>query len=259
MTDLVQPTMMTGTVVVKTQIDLDNINHRLDGADATQVLRWAVQQFGRHLVMSSSFGAQAAVMLHLATRVVPDIPVILIDTGYLFPETYRFVDQLTHQLKLNLKVYQPAMSPARHEALFGRLWEQGEEGLTRYHQARKIEPMRRALQELGAQAWLAGLRHQQTEHRARLRAVEQQDGVYKIHPILTWTTQDVHRYLKQHDLPYHPLYEQGYLSIGDTHSTTALTPGMDERASRFGGLKQECGLHLPTSPEESDSRESSSL
>lgn len=241
------------------RLDLEQVNARLADADAAAIVRWAAERFGRGLILTSSFGAQSAVMLHLATRVVPDIPVVLIDTGYLFPETYQFIEQLTDRLKLNLKVYQPAMTPARQEALFGRLWDNGVEGLDKYHQINKIEPMQRALGELNVTAWLAGLQARQTDHRAALRTVEVQDGRYKVHPILRWSGRDVHEYLKAHDLPYHPLYEKGYASIGDTHSTRPIAAGEDERAGRFGGLKQECGLHLPTTAEESASRDASGL
>jgi phosphoadenosine phosphosulfate reductase len=240
-------------------LDLDKVNADLADADAAAIVRWAADSFGRGLILTSSFGAQSAVMLHLVTRVVPDIPVVLIDTGYLFPETYQFVEQLTDRLKLNLKVYQPAITPARQEALFGRLWENGVEGLKKYHQINKIEPMQRALRELNVTAWLAGLRARQTEHRAALRTVEIQDGRYKVHPILRWSGKDVYEYLKAHDLPHHPLYEKGYPSIGDTHSTRPITAGEDERAGRFSGLKQECGLHLPATAEESASRDASGL
>lgn len=250
---------MTSATMEQHGLDLETLNRQQDDAQPDQIVRWAADTFGQGLVMSSSFGVQAAVMLHLVTRVVPDIPVVLIDTGYLFPETYSFVETLTDRLSLNLKVYQPLLSPARHEALHGKQWEQGQEGLIEYDRVRKVEPMQRALRELKATAWLAGLRRQQTEHRATLRTIIQQDGLYKIHPILRWTTKDVHEYLKQYDLPYHPLYEKGYRSIGDTHSTVSITDEMHERAGRFHGLKQECGLHLPASAEEDQSRESSGL
>lgn len=244
---------------VKGGLDLEAVDGQLQGQSAEQIVRWAGDVFGPRLILTSSFGTQAAVMLHLVTRVIPDIPVVLIDTGYLFPETYRFIDLLTKRLKLNLKIYQPVLSAGHFEAVHGKLWEQGEEGLTEYNRMRKVEPMQRALRELNAAAWLAGLRKQQTDHRAGLRVVELQDGIYKIHPILEWTGRDVHRYLQEHELPYHPLFDQGYKSIGDTHSTAPVGQGVHERSGRFGGLKQECGLHLPTSVEENESRESSSL
>ncbi len=242
------------------ELDLEAANAELADADAPTIIRWAAEQFGDGLIMTSSFGAQAAVMLHLASQVVPDIPVVFIDTGFLFPETYRFADELTRRLKLNLKVYQSPMSPARMVALHGPLWESGREGLDLYDRMRKVEPMQRALSELKATAWLAGLRRQQTEHRKSLPIVGVQNGIHKVLPILSWTTKDVHEYLKKHDLPYHPLYEKGYVSIGDWHSTRAITDNdTNERDTRFRGLKQECGLHLPASQEEDASRESSGL
>ena len=241
------------------ELDLDMVNTRLANADAERVLQWAARTFSDRLVMTSSFGAQSAVMLHLANRIVPGIPVIFIDTGYLFPETYRFAEALTRRLELNLHVYRPRISGAWLEAVHGRLWEQGESGLARYHQIVKVEPMQRALKQLDAAAWVAGLRSEQTAHRAQLRRIERQDGRYKIHPILEWTTRNVHEYLKQHDLPYHPLYEKGYVSIGDVHSTAPIGSDQHERAGRFGGLRQECGLHIPQSAEEGQSRDSSGL
>ncbi|MFP4144374.1 MAG: phosphoadenylyl-sulfate reductase [Phycisphaeraceae bacterium] len=250
---------MSSTPQLTQPLDLDAVNARLEGADAMCVFEWAAERFGDRLVMTSSFGAQSAVMLHLATRAKPDIPVIFIDTGYLFPETYRFAMDLTERLGLNLQVYRPQMTTGWLEALHGRLWEQGREGLEKYHRIVKVEPMQRALEELDVAAWAAGLRGQQTRHRASLRRVEMQGGRYKIHPILTWSTRDVHAYLEKHDLPYHPLYEQGYASIGDVHSTLPVTAGEDERSGRFGGHAQECGLHLPTTREEDQSRESSGL
>lgn len=239
-------------------IQLDTINPELDGKPAEDIIRWAAEAFGDGLAMTSSFGAQSAVMLHLATRVVPDIPVILIDTGYLFPETYHFVKDLTQRLSLNLKVYNPAVTPARYEALHGKTWEYAE-GLDHYHQVFKVEPLQRALEELEVKAWLAGLRAEQTEHRASLRPVERQDGLYKVHPILRWSRKDVGEYMARHDLPYHPLVEKGYASIGDTHSTRPVSAGQDERDGRFNGLAQECGIHLPTTQEEDQSRMSSGL
>ncbi len=250
---------MTSTATRHPQLDLEQVNADLEHATAERVIQWAHDTFGNRLVMTSSFGAQSALMLHLVTRVVPHVPIILIDTGYLFPETYRFALELTERLNLNLKVYTPQVTTGWLEAVHGRLWEQGEQGESRYLQITKVEPMQRALRELNVQAWLAGLRREQTDHRATLRPVEQQDGRYKIHPVLHWTTKDVHDYLKKHDLPYHPLYEQGYASIGDVHSTKPITEGQHEREGRFSGLRQECGLHLPSSSEENESRNSSNL
>lgn len=254
---------MTSTPATATPtmpLDLTAVNARLADASPEEVVRWAGDTFGGGLVLSTSFGVQSAVMLHLVSRVLPDIPVIFIDTGFHFLETYKFADELTARLKLNLKVYAAEESPSWFVARHGQLWDSDNpEDLNLYDLLRKVQPMNRALEELGATATLAGLRRQQTNHRANLRKVEGQDGRHKVAPILEWTTKDVHDYLKQHDLPYHPLHEQGYASIGDWHSTKPITAGQDERAGRFSGLKQECGLHLPTTQQEDDSRFSSGL
>jgi len=210
---------------------------------AAERVAWTLERFPGCTVLSSSFGAQAAVLLHMATREQADLPVILIDTGYLFPETYGFIDELGERLELNLHVYRPALSPAWQEARHGRLWEQGEEGLARYNRINKVEPMRRALAELGAGAWLSGIRRDQSAERAERRFVERRNGQVKVHPILDWTDRDVYHYLKAHDLPYHPLWHKGYISIGDVHTTHRLADGMDPEDTRFFGLRRECGLH----------------
>ena len=223
--------------------DLKEANARLEKATASERLAWSSAQFGAGLVLSSSFGAQAAVMLHLATQARPDIPVIFVDTGYLFPETYEFAERLAKRLAVNLKVYRSRRSPAWQEAIDGKRWEQGVEGIDAYNQENKVEPMNRALDELKATAWLAGLRRQQSVSREKLSVLALAKGRVKVHPIIDWTDKNVHDYLKANDLPYHPLWEQGYISIGDTHTTRKLEDGMTEEETRFFGLKRECGLH----------------
>lgn len=215
----------------------------LENASAEERVRWAVGQFGNGLVLTTSFGIQAAVMLHLVTRVAPKIPVIFIDTGYLFPETYRFASDLTKRLDLNLKKFVPASTAAEQEALHGKEWERGVDGLKRYNFINKVEPMDRAIRELGATAWLAGLRRSQSSTRETVKVVQQQNKIAKIHPIADWDNKRVHQYLTKHGLPYHPLWEEGYVSVGDWHSTSKLLDGMKEADTRFGGLKRECGLH----------------
>lgn len=225
-------------------LDLDHLNEVLEYKTAQERLEWAIGELKPNIILSSSFGAQAAVCLHLCVKIWPDIPVVVTDTGYLFPETYEFIDDLTKSLGLNLKVYRAETSAAWQEARYGRLWEQGVEGITKYNQMNKVEPMQRALQELRVTAWLAGLRADQTEHRQGLAKVGVQDGRVKIHPILDWSKDRIEDYFRTHDLPRHPLYEQGYKSIGDWHSTIPVAPGEDDRAGRFLGSKKECGLHL---------------
>src|SRR5512141_2747572 len=139
-------------------------------------VEWAVASLPGGHALSTSFGAQSAVALHLSTRLQPDLPIILVDTGYLFPETYRFADELVARLKLNLKVEQPELSPARMEARHGQLWEQGINGLDLYNRMRKVEPMKRALDALGVRTWIAGIRRSQSTSRANIEFLELRDG-----------------------------------------------------------------------------------
>lgn len=222
---------------------LAGINAELASRDAQGRVDWALQNLPGTHVLSSSFGAQAAVMLHLVAR-DRRVPVVLVDTGHLFPETYRFADELALKLDLDLRVYSPQYSPAWLEARYGKLWEQGVEGIERYNEIHKVQPMRRALTELRAGSWFSGLRRSQARSRAGIDFVSWREGRYEVRPIAEWTDRDVWVYLKNHDLPYHPLWGQGYVSIGDRHTTRTLAEaGGDEEATRFGGLKRECGLH----------------
>ena len=222
---------------------LAELNAMLARLTAERRVAWALEHVAGEHVLSSSFGAQSAVSLHLVTRQRPSLPVVLIDTGYLFPETYRFVDELTERLALNLKVYRPAIGVAWMEARLGRLWEQGLDGIDHYNRLRKVEPMQRALQELHARTWIAGLRRSQSTTRHGIDFLELRNGRWKLHPIADWTDRDIYRYLKANDLPFHPLWERGYISIGDTHTTRPLQDGMRAEDTRFFGLKRECGLH----------------
>lgn len=224
-------------------IDSAEADRLLGARDAEARVAWTLEHFPGQTVLSSSFGAQSAVLLHMASSQQPDLPVVLVDTGYLFPETYRFVDELTDRLGLNLRVFRPDISPAWQEARYGRLWEQGVEGLERYNRMNKVEPMQRALDELEAAAWLSGIRRDQSSSRSERGFVEQQNGRVKVHPILDWNDRDIFRYLKAYDLPYHPLWHEGYVSIGDVHTTRRLADGMEAEQTRFFGLKRECGLH----------------
>ncbi|MGI9235032.1 MAG: phosphoadenylyl-sulfate reductase [Woeseiaceae bacterium] len=210
---------------------------------AERRVTWALENLPGQHILSSSFGAQSAVMLHLLTRQEPDIPVVLVDTGYLFPETYRFIDELTDRLKLNLKVYSPTTSAAWQEARHGQRWNEGDHGLLAYNRDNKVEPMERALSELDVGTWFAGLRRSQSSSRAQTAFVESSGRRHKVHPIADWTDWDVHRYLQQHGLPYHPLWEAGYVSIGDVHTTRMLSDVGSHEETRFFGIKRECGLH----------------
>jgi phosphoadenosine phosphosulfate reductase len=223
---------------------LADANGILAPMSAEQRVAWALENLPESAFLSSSFGIQAAVMLHLVTVQRPDIPVVLTDTGYLFPETYQFIEQMTERLSLNLKVYSAKLTPAWQEAKYGKLWEQGEAGIKHYNQLNKVEPMTRALKDIAAGTWFSGLRRDQATTRADKQVVEISRGTVKVYPIIEWNNRDVYQYLTKHNLPYHPLWEQGYVSMGDVHTTRKLEPGMTEEETRFFGLNRECGLHI---------------
>ncbi|MEO0796970.1 MAG: phosphoadenylyl-sulfate reductase [Verrucomicrobiota bacterium] len=223
--------------------DLQAINHRLENATAHARVEWAQEHFGEQLVMSTSFGVQSAALLHLANTVSPGLPVIFVDTGYLFPETYQFAARLSEDLNLNLKIYSPLRTAAWQEALYGKRWEQGVEELETYNLENKVEPMNRALIELEAIGWMSGLRRVQSSSRKHLRPVERQNKTFKVHPLIDWNDRDIYQYLASNNLPYHPLWDEGYVSVGDVHSTSKLAPGMNAEDTRFNGVKRECGLH----------------
>lgn len=219
------------------------LNRWLARLPAQMRIAWAFDSLAGPHALSTSFGVQSAVSLHLLTRARPGLPVILVDTGYLFPETYRYADALVRRLGIELKVYRPQIDIAWMEARHGKLWEDGIEGLQQYNQLRKVEPMQRALRELGVRTWFAGLRRAQSPSRADIDFLELREGRWKLHPIADWNDIDVAAYALQHDLPEHPLARQGYVSVGDVHTTKPLRNG-DVAQTRFFGLTRECGLHF---------------
>ncbi|MEM1303653.1 MAG: phosphoadenylyl-sulfate reductase, partial [Planctomycetota bacterium] len=173
-------------------LPVDELAPRLDVLSAQQLIQWAVDGFGDGVAMTTSFGIQSAVMLHMATTVKPDLPIIWVDTGYLHRETYCYAKQLIDRLGLRVLTYQSAMTPAHMEAVEGKLWETDSvEDLNRYDEVRKVEPLKRAMRELGVRAWLTGLRSDQTDFRTRLPRVEQKAGRLKLYPILRWSAKDV--------------------------------------------------------------------
>lgn len=222
----------------------------LDPLAAEERLRWAQDVFGEFLALTTSFGIQSAVLLHMASRLAEStgtpIPVIWVDTGYLPAETYRYAEQICRLLPLDLHVVQPELSPARMEALHGRLWESGSvTDLELYNRIRKVAPLDRALARLGVRCWASGVRGNQTDHRSRMRCFEPVRGIWALRPLLAWTNRDVFYYMEENDLPQHPLFEQGYSTVGDWHTSAPDSVGSSGRATRFAGLRQECGIHLP--------------
>ena len=229
-----------------TNLDIAKVNLELEGRQAEQIVQWAVDQFGNAMAMSTSFGAESAVLLHLATQVKPDIKVLFVNTGFLFDETLVFRDQLTKMLNLNLIELKPEIPTAQFIKERGELWKHDPDACCAFN---KIAPFQRAIPELGLRCWLAGLRRDQSPSRSNAPfASIRPDGVYKLHPIASWNSRTMHQYLKCHSLPFHPLYEYGYASIGCTHCTRSLLEGENSRAGRWSGAsKTECGLHEFTS------------
>lgn len=222
---------------------LNQWNELLEKQTATERVEWAMENLPSQFVLSSSFGIQSAVMLHMLTQVDSNIPVLLTDTGHLFPETYQFIEQLTERLKLNLHVYSAKESAAWQMSKYGEEWAKDETSLKAYNRRNKVEPLEHGLNDLQAGTWFSGVRRQQSDHREGLSVVSILRGRFKVHPIIDWSNRDVHQYLTKHNLPYHPLWDQGYVSVGDTHSTRPLTLGMEESETRFSGIARECGLH----------------
>lgn len=227
-------------------IDPEELSSALAPLRAGGRLRLLYEQLGDRLVVSTSFGLQAAVMLHLIHEHAPKIPVVFIDTGFLFPETYQYAEEVISMLDLDLRIYQPTVSAARMQALWGNLWENGKDGADRYGLITKVEPMNRALRETGADVWLSGLRRSQSSSRVDRPFVEQQKKTIKAYPILDWADAQVDLYFHQNQLPRHPLAEKGYVTMGDWHSTRPAVDG-DTESTRFNGQKYECGLHLDSS------------
>lgn len=232
-------------------IDPENADRELEPLDAPARLRWALDSFAERLALTTSFGIQSSVLLHMVSELrgsgpESSVPVIWVDTGYLPPETYRYAEQLCALLSINLHVVQAEISPARMEALHGRLWETGEaKDLEFYNRIRKVEPLDQAFKDLGVSCWASGVRGGQTDHRRRMRPLESVRGLWSLRPLLSWSRRDVFYYMERHGLPQHPLFEQGYSTVGDWHTSAPDTGDVSGRATRFGGRSQECGIHLP--------------
>jgi phosphoadenosine phosphosulfate reductase len=242
-------TVAPGTIET---LDLDAINPMLESSHPAKVVEWAAAQFGRNLVMSSSFGAESALLVHMATRVMPDIRIVMIDTGYLFPETHRFMEELRLKLNLNVWVYRTKNDPISY------LHKAGEENPTWRKDidaccgANKNEPFERAMNDMKPRAWLRGIRRNQADTRKERKFLEwsARYKCYAVSPLLNWGSREIHAYLKQHDLPYHPLVDKGYLSIGcnPLSCTRPIQAGEDPRGGRWAGQnKLECGINVTDS------------
>lgn len=224
-------------------VDAVGLAREFAGLNAGQRLAMLYERLGNRLVASTSFGLQAAVMLKLLHDHAPKVPVVFIDTGFLFPETYRYADELMEKFPLDYRVYQPNISAARMQALHGELWAHGKDGAGKYALITKVEPMNRALHEICADVWISGLRRAQSDTRQDRAFAEQQKKTLKIYPILDWADAQVDLFFHQNEIPRHPLEARGYVTMGDWHSTKPSVDGT-ANGTRFNGERYECGLHL---------------
>ncbi len=237
---------------------IQRLNDRFNAAkpgyeSAAQIITWAAGQFMPRLVMTSSFQTQSVALLHILSRARPEIPVIFLDTGYHFPETLAYRDDLVARFGLNVQDVRPATSQAEQGRQHGDALYRRDPDLCCY--INKVEPMQRALRDLDA--WMTGIRRDQTAHRASAQPVELlADGRVKVNPLVAWTHKDLWTYINRHELPAHPLFSQGYLSVGCAPCTQPVGTDGDERAGRWNGSgKTECGLHtdaLSTRREDDD-------
>ena len=211
------------------------------------MLEWALARFGRRLAIATSFQAEGMVILDMAARLSPDIRVFTLDTGRLPAETYRMIDTVRERYGIQVEVVLP--DAGEIESMVSR------HGLDLFYREvplrmlcchmRKVRPLERKLAELDA--WVTGLRREQSETRAEVEKVQTVDGRVKISPLADWSREQVQEYIRAHDVPMHPLYAAGYTSIGCAPCTRAVTSGERERAGRWWwelDAQEECGIHF---------------
>ena len=222
-------------------MDIETLNEQFESADPAEIVRWAVDTFGDGLSVGASFGgASGMAILHMVAALKPDVHVFVVDTDYLFEETYETMRRAIPALNLaNVQVYRSKLSHEEQAARHGSaLWMRDPDLCC---ELRKVEPNRRALD--GKTAWVSGLRRDQSEGRADTPIVSWNEkfGVVKLNPLATWSEVQTWAYIANHDIPYNPLLNQGYSSIGCFNCTV---PGVQGRAGRWQGFeKDECGLH----------------
>ena len=207
-------------------------------------LKWAFDSLGRSVAISSAFGPEGMALIDMAARLRgPDFRLFTLDTEFLFSETYALMERIERKYGITIERVYPALSPEEQQRVHGTaLWARNPDLCCNL---RKVEPLRQKLSSLVA--WITSIRRDQTPARASAFKVEwdAKFGLVKINPIADWTTKQVWRYLHDHDVPYNPLHDRDYPSIGCTHCTRSVTPGEDHRAGRWAGFtKNECGLHV---------------
>jgi phosphoadenosine phosphosulfate reductase len=223
-------------------IDLGEVNQRLEGASPWEILRWSVETYFPKLTMATAFGPEGSVILHMLAEIEPRVRVFNLETGYQFAETLELRDRIAERYGIEVELVRPDTTVAEYEARHGGpLYSSTPDQCCH---DRKIVPLRRAI--AGYDAWLSAIRADQSAHRARASVVgwDAKFDLVKINPLLRWTKRDVWAFIVAHNVPYNPLHDQGYPSIGCWPCTRAVAAGEDERAGRWAGqAKTECGLH----------------
>lgn len=222
------------------------------------IIAWAAQRFWERLVVSSSFGnPEGTALLHMVARTAPWVPVVWVNTGFLFPETLAFREALTRRLGLRVVELVPRLSPEEQAQEYGPdLWARDPDLCC---QLRKVEPLFGYLESYDA--WMTAIRRGQTPARAQVHVLEEHrlpplagagpgKVITKVNPLAAWSREQVWRYLETHQVPYNPLLDQGYTSLGCTHCTRRVAGAGrrgDDRSGRWWGQgKTECGLHTRT-------------
>ena len=233
--------------IKKTKYNLEKFNEELIKLNALEMIEWSLQKFENNLAFTTSFGIQSSVLLHLiqSSSLKNKVKIFWIDTGYLPKETYLYANTLINKLSLDITILQSELSPAHMEAIHGRLWESKKiEDINKYHQIRKVDPLDKALKEYSINCWGSGVRAQQTTNRSKMKFIELIRNTLSVRPLLGWSQKDIFYYMKEKNLPQHPLFMKGYSTVGDWHSSSAESSNIKGRSTRFGGVKQECGLHV---------------
>jgi phosphoadenosine phosphosulfate reductase len=219
------------------------INTRLENQTPQAVLSWAVDQFYPKLTMATAFGVEGCCIVHMLAEIEPRVRIFNLETGYQFAETLALRERLKDRYGVEVEYIRPELTVAEYEAEHG-----GPLYVHRPDQCcydRKILPLRRAV--AGYSAWISSIRRDQTEHRANARVVQwdAKFGLVKVNPLLDWTKKDVWAFAVKNEVPYNPLHDQNYPSIGCWPCTRPVGTGDDERAGRWAGsVKKECGLHV---------------
>ncbi|MCC6492091.1 MAG: phosphoadenylyl-sulfate reductase [Pirellulales bacterium] len=223
--------------------ELAEASARLEAAQPEQIIAWAHQRFAPHLTMATAFGPEGAVILSMLARIAPETYVFNLDTGYQFLETLDLRDRIARKYGIEVDMLQPALTVPQYEAQHGGPLYKINPNQCCFD--RKVKVLRAAAQ--GHHAWMSGIRRDQSPDRARAAIVEwdKKFNLVKISPLANWTKKDVWTRIMAEDVPYNPLHDQGYPSIGCWPCTRAVADGeTDDRAGRWSGTaKTECGLH----------------